>query len=168
MSSRCLAILFVLFLANQALAETDGNSPESPVLKSAWQAQAESTQDKRIEVGGTTFETTVNSGLKAAANNHKLLLVFMKKPDCPHCAAFEKETLPDSSVQKFLSDNFVCAKILRGTPDEQILKHDFGCNAFPHFVVFDHTGKFLMRWFGQPKATEEFLTQARAATAKRI
>lgn len=166
-----LAALLLAFSLNITTAKAQDHSPETPVIKREWVQIIQKigdkqsiTETKTVIVSGITFETSVDDGLKVAREQHKPLIVFLKKPGCPHCAAFEKDTLSVPSVEKYLADNFVCSRVLSGSRDEQVLKHDFGCNAFPHFVVFDSDGKYIGRWFGQPHSAEEFISQAKAAS----
>jgi thiol:disulfide interchange protein len=167
------AALLLSFCLNTTMVKAQDHSPETPVIKTEWvkimRSETKSgkkvvTEMETVSVSGITFETSVDNGLKMAHEKNKPLLVFLKKDGCPHCAAFEKNTLSAPAVEKYLADNFVCSRVLSGSKDEQVLKHDFGCNAFPHFVVFDGNGKLIGRWYGQPQSADEFIAKAKAAS----
>lgn len=106
------------------------------------------------------FATCVDAGLNNAKSEGKPLLVYIKKEGCPHCAAFEVGVLRQPKMKEYISATFVCTRVLAGSTDDRILKRDFGCNAYPHFVIFSKEGNFLGKWFGLPKSAKEFIDES--------
>lgn len=143
-----LAVTLIAYLAClPSLAQV----PESQPKIKKWSIQTSNVQ-------GVEFFNTIDSGLLKAQLEHKPLLVFMKKEDCPHCAKFEDEMLKPNS--DFLRASFVCTRILSGSPDAKRMESDFGCHAYPHFIVFREDGSPSGRWYGQPASAEKFKADA--------
>lgn len=125
--------------------------PESEPKAKQWSIQTSNVQ-------GVEFFNTIDSGLLKAQLEHKPLLVFMKKESCPHCAKFEGEMLKPNG--EFLKASFVCTRILSTSPDAKKMESDFGCHAYPHFIVFREDGSLAGRWYGQPTSAEKFKADA--------
>jgi len=144
-------LLSVTIIASLACHSSLAQVPESEPKTKKWSIQTNNVQ-------GVDFFNTIDSGLLKAQLEHKPLLVFMKKEGCPHCAKFEGEMLKPNS--DFLKASFVCTRILSDSPDAKRMESDFGCHAYPHFIVFREDGSLSGRWYGQPASAEKFKTDA--------
>lgn len=143
-----LALTVTAYLAG---LPSQAQVPESEPKTKTWTIQTSNVQ-------GVDFLGTIDTGLLKARLEHKPLLVYMKKEGCPHCAKFEGEMLKPNS--DFLNASFVCSRILSGSPDAKKMESDFGCHAYPHFIVFREDGSMAGRWYGQPGSAEKFKADA--------
>lgn len=151
------------------LAVESHPSPDTTALVTSWTSPEPSadhvhSNGKEI-ISFIPFATCVDAGLENAKQAAKPLLVYIKKPGCPHCLAFESGVLRQPKLKEFLEHNFSCARVLNSSTDDRMFKKDFGCNAYPYFVIFGNDGKFLGKWFGLPKSAKEFEDKAAAILA---
>lgn len=157
-------LVTLIFFALPAIGIESNPAPDSPALVSSWKSPEPSADHVHSNgkdiISFIPFATCVDAGLENAKRDSKLLLVYIKKPGCPHCLSFESGVLRQPKLKQFIDGKFSCARVLNGSTDDRVFKRDFGCNAYPHFVIFTNDGKLVGKWFGLPKSAKDFEEQA--------
>jgi|GEM_PF-3865277 len=160
----------LIFSTLPSFAAESAFTPDSPPLLQNWKSPEPSADhvhsNSKDIISFISFATCVDAGLENAQRASKPLLVYIKKPGCPHCASFEQGVLRQPKLKQYIESKFTCARVLNGSTDDRVLKNNFGCNAYPHFVIFSQDGKLLGKWFGLPKSAKAFMEDATAILKK--
>ena len=88
-----------------------------------------------------------------------ILFLSIDMHTCPICAKMEVVTLENEVVADFLSDHFVQTKIERTEPEFDIIRKNYGINAFPSFIFMNKNGQVIdiIRGFREPEVFLEIL-----------
>lgn len=163
MRNQLTLALFLTLLTSigiPSIALETSHIPDSPAKLDKWVSPEPSADhvhsNGKDVISFISFATCVDAGLENAKQVGLPLLVYIKKPGCPHCASFETGVLRQPNLKQFIDANFTCARVLNGSTDDRILKRDFGCNSYPHFVIFSQDGRLMGKWFGLPKSSKDF------------
>lgn len=74
------------------------------------------------DIDGLSWHTTLEEGMRAAANEGKLLFVELSRPTCSSCRNLFEELLPDPDCLTPLKESFVCVSLPSHNPDPRIME----------------------------------------------
>jgi len=100
--------------------------------------------------------TTVSTDLQRRGQQDRALAVFFEQKDCPGCEVLHRRVLADpearAAIEKFDNVQFdMWSRDIIVTPEgERLPVRDWtrrlGINFAPGIVLFDNTGKEIIRW----------------------
>ena len=107
-----------------------------------------------IKLGGLSFHTSIDPGLKEAKNQSKPIFLYFRSETCYWCIVFEKEALSDNRIIDLLNKKFVLISI--DTFKQKNAAQNLNVRTTPYIIFFDMNGQEISRIPGYiPK--EEFL-----------
>jgi len=109
-----------------------------------------------IKLGGVTFHTSIEPGIREAKNLSKPIFVYFRSETCYWCIVFEEEALMDQRIIDILGREFVLISIDTFKQEKAAL--NLNVRTTPYMIFFDKDGKEFSRIPGYlPK--EEFLVK---------
>ncbi|PWB56922.1 MAG: hypothetical protein C3F06_00065 [Candidatus Methanoperedenaceae archaeon] len=109
-----------------------------------------------IKLGGLTFHTSIDPGIKEAKNQSKPVFLYFRSETCYWCIVFEKEALSDTKIIDLLNKEFILISI--DTFKQKNIAQNLNVRTTPYMIFFDTDGKEISRIPGYiPK--EEFLVK---------
>lgn len=107
-----------------------------------------------IKLGGLSFHTSIDSGIKEAKNQSKPIFLYFRSETCYWCIVFEKEALSDNRIIDILNKEFVLISI--DTFKQKKIAQNLNVRTTPYMIFFNMDGQEISRIPGYiPK--EEFL-----------
>ena len=80
-----------------------------------------------------------------AQNEDKLFLLYFSANWCAPCQWMEQNTFQDASLNSFVGENYLAAKVDLNNTDNKILQHRFEVDVIPTILVFSTSGKLIAR-----------------------
>ncbi len=109
-----------------------------------------------INLGGLTFHTSIEPGLKEAKKQSKPIFLYFRSETCYWCIKFEEEVLSDKNVIDIMNKNFVLVSI--DTFRQKNISLNLNVRTTPYIIFFTKDGEEISRIPGYiPK--EEFLNK---------
>ncbi|MCM1297569.1 MAG: thioredoxin domain-containing protein [Muribaculaceae bacterium] len=103
-----------------------------------------------------------DEGLKAAANENKLVFIDFYTDWCGPCRKMANEVFPQKNVGDYMNKNYVCLKINAEQGESVELMKKYKVNAFPTMVVLDSKGGEVGRLMGYREGND-FLTKLQSS-----
>lgn len=98
----------------------------------------------------------IESAMKEALGNGKLIFMFFHHPGCGGCKKTMKITFNDSRVAELINRNFIPVSYM--VTESQDLTARYNIEWTPTFILADEYGKELERWVGY-LPPEDFISQ---------
>lgn len=118
-----------------------------------------------IKLGGLTFHTSIDPGIKEAKNMSKPVFLYFRSETCYWCIVFEQEALSDKRVIDLLNKEFILISI--DTFKQKNTAQNLNVRTTPYMIFFEKDGQEISRIPGYiPK--EEFLDKLNVILAQRI
>lgn len=125
------------------------------ITGSIWWGNLNSQPDRQfITLGNTSFHTSLESGIKEAANLSKPIFIYFRSETCYWCIKFEEEALSDNKITDILNNEFVLISI--DTIKQKNIALNLNVRNTPYMIFFNNKGQEFSRIPGYlPK--EEFM-----------
>lgn len=124
-------------------------------LTASWWEDSQSKIDSAfIKLGGVSFHTSIDTGIKEANNLSKPVFLYFRSETCYWCVKFEEEALSDKMVIDILDKNFVLISI--DTFKQKNVSINLGVRSTPYMIFFTKDGEEISRIPGY-LPTDEFL-----------
>lgn len=118
-----------------------------------------------INLGGLTFHTSIDPGIKEAKNQSKPIFLYFRSETCYWCIVFEKEALSNKKVIDLLNKEFILISI--DTFKQKNIAQNLNVRTTPYMIFFEKDGQEISRIPGYiPK--EEFLVKLNEILDQRI
>ncbi len=127
------------------------------VAAAVWWENSNSQNDKEfISLGNTSFHTTLEPGIKEAANLGKPIFLYFRSDACYWCIKFEEEAMSDERITDILNKEFVLISI--DTIKQKNIAFNLNVRNTPYMIFFNKDGGEISRIPGYiPK--DEFLVK---------
>lgn len=96
-----------------------------------------------IKLGGLSFHTSIEPGIKEAKNLSKPIFLYFRSETCYWCIKFEEEALSDKRVIDILNKNFVLISI--DTIKQSNVSLNLGVRSAPYMIFFTKDGEEISR-----------------------
>jgi len=124
-------------------------------LTASWWEDSQSKIDSAfIKLGGVSFHTSIDTGIREANNLSKPVFLYFRSETCYWCVKFEEEALSDKMVIDILDKNFVLISI--DTFKQKNVSINLGVRSTPYMIFFTKDGEEISRIPGY-LPTDEFL-----------
>jgi thioredoxin-related protein len=121
-----------------------------------WENSTQDIDTGYVKLGGVTFHTSIEPGIREAKNLSKPVFVYFRSQTCYWCIVFEEEALMDERIIAILNREFVLISIDTFKQEKAAL--NLNVRTSPYMIFFDKDGKEFSRIPGYlPK--EEFLVK---------
>jgi len=121
-----------------------------------WENSTQPNDSGYIKLGGLTFHTAIEPGIKEAKNLSKPVFVYFRSETCYWCIVFEKEALTDPKIIDILNSEFILISIDTFKQEKAAL--NLNVRTSPYIIFFDKDGQEFSRIPGYlPK--EQFLAK---------
>ncbi len=118
-----------------------------------WEYSQSNITSDFIKLGGLTFHTSIEPGLKEAKNLSKPIFLYFRSETCYWCIKFEEESLSDKNVIEIMNKNFVLVSV--DTFNQKNVALNLNVRTTPYIIFFTKDGEEISRIPGYiPK--EEF------------
>ncbi len=125
-------------------------------VASWWENSGSQTSLEFIKLGGVSFHTSLDPGIKEAKNQNKPIFLYFRSEACYWCIRFEEEALSDKRIIEILNKNFVLISI--DTFEEKNAALNLNVRSTPYMIFFTKDGREISRIPGYlPK--EEFFAK---------
>ena len=125
-------------------------------MLSVWKVQFSNIEGDYIKLGGLTFHTSIDPGIKEAKNQSKPIFLYFRSETCYWCIVFEKEALSDNRIIDLLNKEFILISI--DTFKQKNAAQNLNVRTTPYMIFFDKDGQEISRIPGYiPK--DEFLVK---------
>ncbi len=125
------------------------------VLSAAWDSQS-GNNSAFIKLGGVSFHTSIEPGIKEAKNLSKPVFLYFRSETCYWCIRFEDEALSDKRVIDKLNNNFVLISI--DTFKQKNVSLNLNVRNTPYMIFFTKNGEEISRIPGYLQ-TDDFLVK---------
>ncbi len=123
-----------------------------------WENSSSKTGLEFIKLGGVSFHTSLDHGIKEATNQSKPIFLYFRSETCYWCIRFEEEALSDKRVIDILNNNFILISI--DTFEQKNVSLNLNVRTSPYMIFFTKDGAEISRIPGYlPK--DEFLIKLR-------
>ncbi|MDP3104580.1 MAG: thioredoxin family protein [Candidatus Methanoperedens sp.] len=126
------------------------------LIASWWEGSLSKSEGDFIELGRTTFHTSLPAGINESKDLNKPIFLYFRSETCYWCIVFEEESLSDESAIEILNKNFVLISI------DQIRQKKAAANlnvwSTPYMIFFEGNGEEILRIPGYIKK-EDFIVK---------
>jgi thioredoxin-related protein len=91
----------------------------------------------------------LDSGIAAAKESHKMMLIDLYTEWCGYCKKLDQNTFTNTELINYLNDKFVCIKV--NAEDSHLgkkINKEYKSTGYPCALVFDDRGDFLGQFEG--------------------
>lgn len=108
-----------------------------------WENSNREIDSEYIKLGGLTFHTSIEPGIREAKNLSKPIFVYFRSQTCYWCIVFEEEALMDKRIIDILNREFVLISIDTFKQEKAAL--NLNVRTSPYMIFFDKYGKEFSR-----------------------
>ncbi len=108
-----------------------------------WQNSLSQGYGDFIKLGGVTFHTSIESGVKEAKNQSKPVFLYFRSETCYWCIRFEEEALSDGRVIDILNEKFVLVSV--DSIKQKNVALNLGVRSTPYMIFFTKDGEEITR-----------------------
>ena len=129
-----------------------------------WESSNSQTDPEFIDLGKVTFHTSLDPGIREAANQSKPIFLYFRSETCYWCVKFEEEALSDDRIIDLLNKNFILISI--DTFKQKNVSNNLNVRSTPYMIFFTEKGEEISRIPGYVPA-DEFMVQLKDVLEKR-